>query len=162
MTTQPNFRDSREREWNLAISIGVARRIRADVGVDFGKVADGKLFIELSSNPEKLAGALWLMVERQAEQKGVTPEDFAEALDGNAIDGAMEALQEAIVNFTPSHLRTPVKTMLAKTMVAQTKTANAAVTWIEANADQLMNEEIAKAVTKLPTFGKPSPSSPVA
>ena len=161
MTSQnktPSFRDAEGREWHLSLSIGLARRIKDEVGVDFGQLADGKLLAELGTDPEKLCSALWLMCEKQAERQSVTPEGFAESLDGDAIDGAMEALVEAIVLFTRSHLRNAMRTMFSKTKVAQEKTAKAAETWIETNADQITNQVIEEAMGKLAASGRTSPS----
>lgn len=154
----PTFRDGAGRVWNLAINIGLARRVRDEMAVDFGQVTDGQLFITLSDSPEKLAGTLWLLVERQAERQSVTPEDFAESLDGDALDGAMEALAEAIILFSRSHQRQAVRTLLKKTMVAQEKIAKAAEEWIEANADRITGEVIDQAITAMPTSGANSPS----
>ena len=152
-TTQ--FQDTADREWNLDITIGVARKIKQELKVDLSRIVDGKVFIELSCNRETLAGVLWLLVESQAERAGVTPEDFATSLGGDALDAAMDALREAIIRFTPRHQREAVRALFDKTMMAQDASGLAATTWIEANAEALVTAKIEEAIAKLPTsFGR--------
>lgn len=167
MTTPPSFRDATGREWLLSINVHVARRIRDEVGIDVGQIADGKIFFELASNREKLAGTLWLLCQKQAEQpqpgrQAIAPEQFAELLDSDTLDLAMEALREAIVLFSPSHQRVAFRKMLEKTTVAEHRSAEAAANWIDLNAETLttgaIDEAIMKATEKLGTSGIRSPN----
>lgn len=145
----PEFKDAENRTWNLALTIGTARRLRDEVGVDFAALGDGKIFFELGSDPYKLGATLWVLVERQAERLSVTPEAFVDALDGPAIDRSVEALLEAVVNFTPAAMRGPVKKLIEQVGRARTASMTAVEDWIgKMEVETLAIEKTNEALTR--------------
>lgn len=118
MTT---FLDSEGREWRLALTIGLCRKIRDEVGVDIGNLKDGQAFLQMAADPYRFAETLWMLCEVQAEKANVSPEEFAESLTGDALDGALVALLEAVANFTRAPMRGAVRTMLQTSMEATQK-----------------------------------------
>jgi hypothetical protein len=125
MTT---FLDSEGREWRLALTIGLCRKIRDEVGVDIGNLKDGQAFLQMAADPYRFAETLWMLCEVQAEKTGVSPEQFAEGLTGDALDGALVALLEAAANFTRAPMRGAVRTMLQTSMEATQKGLEAIAT----------------------------------
>ncbi len=96
----PKFQDSLGREWRIGLTVAALPRLRAEAGFDLGKAAAAeKLGEMLFGDPETVAKVLWVLVDRQAEAVGVTPEAFTEGLDGLAIERAANALIEAIIDF---------------------------------------------------------------
>lgn len=149
----PTFKDAAGRTWTLALSIGKARRIKDATAVDFGAVADGRVFLELGADPFKLCAVLFLLCEAQADLQNVTPEAFAEALDGEAIDAAMEALIAAIVLFTRAPMRGAMERVIATTLAAQAKSMEAVERWTEANAERIAETVTNKATEALEKLG---------
>lgn len=90
------FNDSKQRTWQIALNIGSLKRVKqqTDPQVDLLDPAGGKppLTARLSLDDALLAGVLWAILEPEATRQGVSPEDFAEALDGKTIGDAREAL----------------------------------------------------------------------
>ena len=99
------FKDSTGSDWQLRLTWGQVREIRDSLGVDFTTFKDGRALFELGVDVEKFVGVLWLLVEKQAVAAGVSPEDFAERLDGPTIDAASMALVDAYLAFCPALLR---------------------------------------------------------
>ena len=94
------FRDAEGREWKLSLTVGMVTRLRTDAGFELGKASSADRLGEmLFANPETVARVLWVMIERQAEPLGVTPEAFADGLDGPTIEAASTAILEAIIDF---------------------------------------------------------------
>lgn len=161
-TPSPTFRDAKDRTWNLSLSIGLAKKIRDEVGVDFGNISDGSVFAELATDPYKFAATLWLMVESQAKAKPgreeVTPEDFAEALTGDVLDSASEALVAAILNFTRGLMRPALEKVIEATMVMQKAGMGAVEKWATENIEKIKKETEEETTRRLSTFGGASPS----
>lgn len=97
------FTDAKGRVWLVVVSIGTVRRVRETADVDLLRFFDRKspLHVELITDSEKLATVLWAICEPQAVLLGVTPEEFADSLLGDAISEGADALIGAMVDFTP-------------------------------------------------------------
>lgn len=154
----PAFKDRDGREWIVAVTIGSAARVKEATGVNFGDIRDGQVFLELGVDPFRFAGVLWTLCEAQAQLRNVTPESFAEALDGDVIDAAMDALVEALILFTRAPMRGAIRKVIAAAMRTQAKTMEAVETWATTNQSRI--DEIVKTKTTeaLATLGAPSPN----
>jgi hypothetical protein len=104
----PSFTDTEGREWFLRINCDNTTEILETCGVDLSLPKLDKAY-EAMADTKKLVQVLWILVEKQAESQEVAPKDFAGGLDGDAISDAMEALDEAIVNFTPRRTRSVMR-----------------------------------------------------
>ena len=96
------FTDGRGREWSLGFTLGDFPRLRA-AGIDLGAaLKDGEAMAGLLfADPERLGRFAWLMVEKQAAERDVTPEGFADGFDGPALERLGEAVMEAVADFFP-------------------------------------------------------------
>jgi hypothetical protein len=155
---EATFKDAEGRQWHPRLTIGLARKIKDALSIDFTQVADGKLFLALGSDPFKLGATLYMLCETQAEQCGVSPESFAESLDGQAIDDALEALLAAVVLFTRAPMRGAVHNVLTKTIEAEAKAMQAVEKWAEANGAAVADEAVAAAEKALAKSGPRSSS----
>jgi len=133
MTDAPQFTDNAGRTWRLLLTIGMARRIRDSLGVDFGKVQDGQAFLQMAADPFLFVAVLYVICEAQAEQMQVTPEEFGESLTGDASDAAYMAMQEAVIHFTRAPMRPAVRKILSGAMEAVEQ-------GLEAIADQTVQQ----------------------
>lgn len=108
------FFDCKGRDWKLSLTVGALADVRRHAGLDFGKVLRSQtdLIALLFDDPENLVKVLWVLVSARAEERKVTPEDFACGFDGPALEQATEALLQAIADFFP-------RSQVAKVLKAQ-------------------------------------------
>jgi hypothetical protein len=104
------FTDKTGREWSLQLGLATARHIaRATDGrVDFVEQSRGtghNLFSELASDLELLGQVLFLLVEPQCVELGISELEFADGFDMDALERAQTALIEAVIDFFPSRSR---------------------------------------------------------
>jgi hypothetical protein len=115
------FRDADNREWKLRLTVGLLGDVKRDADVDLGaaiKTPQSMAEI-LYADPANLVRVLWVMVEKQAREAGVTPEEFGHAFDGEAIERAGEALLEAVADFFPrSAIARKIRSELPKLLEA--------------------------------------------
>jgi hypothetical protein len=101
----PTFTDTEGREWLLRITCGHTTEILETCGIDLSISKLAKAYEIMSDDLKKFVQVLWILIEQQAEVQGVSPADFAKSLDGEAVSDAMEAIDKAVVNFTPRRMR---------------------------------------------------------
>jgi hypothetical protein len=97
------FTDRTGTEWRLNLTLGDLRRARDLAGVDLNAAikSDAALSDLLFSDPESLCKVLWVLCEKQAADRGLAPEGFAEVFDGPTVERAAVALAEAVIDFFP-------------------------------------------------------------
>lgn len=96
------FTDAQGRVWDVTVTVATIKRVRALLGVDLLEAVAGKLVDQLLRDPILLADVVYAVCKPQADAAGVSDEAFGEALAGQPIDNATEALLRAIVAFCPS------------------------------------------------------------
>ena len=110
MTT---FTDKQKKTWSLELTVGSARRVKNETGVNLlnmislepdGKASTAELE-KLIEDPFALVNVLFTLCAKQAEESGVSGEDFAERFDADVIMAATNALIEEIINFSPAAKR---------------------------------------------------------
>jgi len=90
--------------WNLEINNNTIKRLRggADGGVNLLAIADGDLLRKLSGDAIFLADVVFAICRFEAEENGVTQESFDEAMAGDVIASARDALLGELVDFSQS------------------------------------------------------------
>lgn len=97
------FTDAEGREWPLEINIPLAKAIKRELDVD---ILDVETAMEvLARNPVLLCDVLYLLVKRQADERGLTDEDFGNSLRGEALEHAQTAFLQALSDFSPPRQR---------------------------------------------------------
>ena len=96
------FTDNAGRSWTIAINVDAIKRVRGLVDVDLLEVIEGKLIDRLIRDPVLLCDVVYAVCKPEADQKGVSDEDFGRAMAGDAIEQATGALLEELVGFSPS------------------------------------------------------------
>lgn len=150
----PTFKDADGRPWMLRFTLGNAREIQDTIGVDFNDIQSGAL-IAVANDLSKLASLLWILCESQADRAGVDEIAFARSLDGDAIDRAVEALQDAIVNFTRGPQRDAIRDVFDAVRKAEAAQIEAARAHLQSDD---LQKEIADQLENQKTFGKLSPN----
>lgn len=100
------FTDSEGRAWMLALTIGSAKRVRALLDVDLLELCapgEGKdalpLLTRLGTDVMLLCDVIFALLKPQADEQGVSDEQWALAMGGDAILKAQKAFYEEMVDF---------------------------------------------------------------
>ncbi len=96
------FTDAENRTWVVQINVDVIKRVRALLDVDLLDTVNGRLFEQLAGDPVLLCDVLYAVCKPQADEHGVSDEEFGRAMVGDVIEQATEALLEELANFFPS------------------------------------------------------------
>lgn len=115
------FKDQNGRQWSVAITLGSARRLKAN-GFDLQAAIDGKLLERLYSDVFSLGAFLWVLCEEQAKTAGISEEQFAEGFAGDAINVATDAVIEEIISFFPSARRNAIQKAWQKMQAIEGRT----------------------------------------
>ncbi len=107
------FKDNQGREWQIALNVYEMKRIRAVLGVDLVNVItldkEGAVKVDLvdriANDPCLLVDILWVLVESQAKEEGVSDVEFGSSLSGEAIASATAAFLDELVDFFPGAKR---------------------------------------------------------
>ena len=114
------FVDTRGREWPLVINVLKARKIKNELGIDLlNFFSDEKSQNAVSDDPFQLLDVFYTL--SNAEEKGVSPEDFFIEFNGDTVDAAQAALMEALVNFSPTRQAQVLRLLVDKTKEHQDK-----------------------------------------
>lgn len=143
------FKDNEGREWSLAMNIAQAKRIKASIHLDF--VDDGFGAVQaIADSIGKAVDVIWLLCERQATERGLSDEQFGEALTGDVIDAALQALLEEITDFFPPRHRGPMRKILSRMQEMTTRAAAMAERKMESQeTTNLMTSILAQAETEV-------------
>jgi hypothetical protein len=78
----PTFKDEQNREWSINIRVGSLDRIKSMTGIDFLDMDDleQSLMTKLLNDPVTIGGVAWAAIFPQAQQAGVSREQFLDAL----------------------------------------------------------------------------------
>ena len=144
------FRDNEGRPWQVALTVASAARVRDLVRVVPPRGEDGAVqpekpldlidaaavaetFQILRSNYAAIGETLYAILLPKIESKGLTREQFLDALSGESLDAGVRAIEEEIVDFFPARLRGMVGRLLAK----MRELTEAVMTQVEADVDAL-------------------------
>jgi len=121
-----SFTDSAGRTWTLALNLGAVKRLKALLDVDLLGLAEGDppLLTRLGTDVILLCDVIFALIKPQADQAGVSDEEFASALGGDAILAAQKAFYEELADFFQGLGRPD----LARAVVTQRALVEAAVT----------------------------------
>ena len=116
-----SFTDNKGRTWTLEVTVATVKRVRALCKVDLYSIVEldknnkpsAELLERLSSDPVLLVDVLYAVCKPQADKLGITDEDFGEAMAGDAIEYATNALLEEIIDFFPEAKRVVMQRILS-------------------------------------------------
>lgn len=105
--------DNNGQTWTLSMNVNTLRRVKSLCGVNLteivtiepGKQPNTALLEQLASDPILLVDVLYAVVKPEADAKGITDEAFGAAMVGDAIEQAVNALLDEVINFFPSPKR---------------------------------------------------------
>ena len=156
----PNFTDTEGRTWTVRITVAEIKRVRAALDVDLLDLADGRLIRRLMDDPVLLCDALYVLVQPQAEEAGVSDEEFGAAMGGEAIARATEAMVEALTDFIPPRRARLIRTAMRHTERLEETALRIAEEKLESgDLEKRLEAELEETFRRLPVSGAPSTSS---
>jgi len=138
------FEDRNGMGWHVEITVGTVKKLRA-LGIDIVSV-DGKGLAGLVDDPVSLSDALWAICEAQANERGITDEEFFAAIDGNSVVSATDAITEAVIDFFPPSRRAIWRRAIEKGKMMETAMTETAM--------QKLEEMDLKSVLSLPELSE--------
>ena len=151
-----SFKDNEGRVWTVAVNVASVKRVRALCGIDLASAVetseDGRIsastLSRLATDPVLLVDVLYALSK---------DEDFGRAMAGDALDLAVTALIDEIVDFFPN----PKRAFLKKVADAASRFGAESQKALEqALADPAFDEKVDAELRKLTGLPSPSPASP--
>jgi len=96
------FTDNAGRTWTVAINVDAIKRVRGMLDVNLLEIVEGTLIERLIRDPVLLCDVVYAVCKPEADEKGISDEEFGRAMAGDAIEHATKALLEELVGFSPS------------------------------------------------------------
>ena len=123
-----SFTDNTGRTWTLAVNVGTIKRVRALCDVNLaniitisGTTPKVDLLERLGNDPVLLVDVLYAAVKPEADTKGVSDQEFGQAMSGDAIEMATTALLDEVIDFFPETKRKVFRKILDATRRFETK-----------------------------------------
>lgn len=135
------FKNANGVQWTVKVTVDVIEHVR-EIGVDLGDITAATMK-RLAMDDVLLVRTMWLVCEPQAEKAGVTPAQFGEAMVGDTLDDAYEALRGSLEDFFPSRKRSFWLKMLETDQEVQAKAMEMG---LAALTDQASREQIDQAL----------------
>lgn len=107
------FTDNKDREWLLDLDMFEAQRISEEYGVNLLGM-DGAAWVSLGSDLVLTFSVIWSLCEEQAVAAGIDAREFARGMVGEAIERAIDALQQSALSLFPSRQRRSLVDLIKK------------------------------------------------
>lgn len=147
------FSDLAGREWRVSVNSWTLKGVYDNTNVLLTKLVEDncRILSELYADPLLLVSVLWWIVASQAEEAGVSQQEFAESLAGDPLGEARNALIEETTDFFDDPAtRDRVRRLIAKVMEIADKTSTQAGKRIENLDSDLMARGIIDSFSSLP------------
>lgn len=111
ITGRRGFTDASGRHWVLDVTVATVRRVKRLLDVQLLDAVDpeAELCSRLGVDACLLADVLYVVCLPQADERGVSDEEFGRALAGDAIEEASEGLLRAVCDFFPNRVQRAVR-----------------------------------------------------
>ena len=159
-----SFTDNTGRTWTLAVNVGTIKRVRALCDVNLaniitisGTTPKVDLLERLGNDPVLLVDVLYAAVKPEADTKGISDQEFGQAMSGDAIEMATTALLDEVIDFFPETKRKVFRKILDATRRFEAKSKAALQTLLD---DPALDGKIDAALAQLMTSSGNSPESP--
>lgn len=130
------FKDRHGNEWEIDLSLGACERVRDRAGVDLTDIVSTQATFAKLADPFVLGSVLWVLCERQADKRGIGPEEFRDCFNGDTVHAASEALIDETVFFCRAPMRPAMQLAVDKAREADRRMVAA----MNANMEQLGRE----------------------
>lgn len=115
------FTDTEGRHWNIKGTLGAFERVKTACDVDMLDLPTTQSCLKQISDVFTLGRVLYVMCEDQCQDRGVTPEQFADGFNADTLHAASDALIEEVIFFCRKELRPALQMALDKARQAERK-----------------------------------------
>jgi len=120
------FKDNQKRTWEIEVNVHAVKRVRGALELDLLGVMEGGVLEDLINDPVLLCDMIYVLCKPQADEAGITDEDFGRAMAGDAIDAATTAVLEGLADFFPRPRREVLRKAIKKIGKLEAMAMNAA------------------------------------
>ena len=165
MATPLTFTDTAGRVWCLSIGTDTIKRVRSVLGVDLMEFVEGSLMAKLLDDTVLFVDVLYAVCQPEADARGVTDTQFGQAMSGDVLAVAEEALAEGLFHISHPSRREAARTAWAKVKALRARACEMAVIRLsDPRIDQMFEAEITRRINAIesqpPTPGNWSGNSP--
>lgn len=114
------FTDNAGRTWAVAINVATIKRVKDLLGLNLMEAVTGKLIERLEEDICQYVNVIYCVCKKEADEKGVTDEQFGEALAGDALEAATDAFLDELIDFFPQAKRLIFRKAFQKRKEAET------------------------------------------
>jgi len=142
-----SFNDKDGQEWLIEITVGTVREVKKLTKLDLMELASERsnTLAMLYEDAETLVNVLYVICKSQAEERGISDEDFGCMFSGAAVQEATEALIEGLIDFFPPRRREVLRKAIDKILELEAAALRKAEADIEAmDADEVMEKALAE------------------
>jgi hypothetical protein len=139
--------DMQGREWSYSLNILSMKRIKDLVGIDLLNAAETAQRV-IFDDPYTFGQILYCLCQRQAEERGVSQDQFLEGLAGECLDAALTGFVEEWRDFFPQSRkvhRVVLERMVRLRALYEAEAAKQAEEHLQRLEDQ---DEISKAISQ--------------
>jgi hypothetical protein len=147
------FQDNLSRTWHIDITVIELKKLKDEFQLDLGECAsrENKILAQLSTNTVLLVDVLSCLLEEQIKHLGLNERQFAQGIVGAGITKALDALVEAIINFSQPREGQVLRAMWNKLEATkELATERVLGRMEELDVDQLVTQQIDEALKTLP------------
>ena len=115
-----SFKDKLGRTWDVEGTFDGWERVHSRHGVNLFDIAteERQSLLQLA-NPFTRGQVLWTLVEKQAEARGITPEQFYAGFDGDVIEQSFQALLDEMIFFSHQKAKKILTVVMEKVRMAE-------------------------------------------
>jgi hypothetical protein len=109
------FNDTTGFSWSISITVETVKRVKDITKIDILTILSSPGALEeVMGDIVRFAEVLYATVKPQADQAGITPDQFASRFDGSVLDVASKQFFEELVDFFPPKKRQILRNLLMK------------------------------------------------
>lgn len=150
-----SFTDTQGRVWDVAGSLGAFERVKTQCGVDLLDITSTQESLRQLQDVFTLGRVLYQMCSSQCQQRGITPEQFAEGFNADTLNEASNAVMDEVIFFC----RKEARPMLTMAMQKAREADRRMMERVAARTEELA-AEMDKAMENLFVSTVPATSSP--
>jgi len=158
------FTDIAGRIWTVPIDTTTIKRVRALMGVDLMEFVEGSLMGKLMGDTVLFVDTLYAICKPEADARGVSDEQFGQAMSGDALAVAEEAIAEGLFSISHPSRRVAARTAWEKAKELRDRVTELQLVRLKDPAIERRFEEILNAPMNLDSLpkmpGSSSTSSP--
>jgi hypothetical protein len=101
------FKDTKDRRWEITVTIPLLKRVKALLNIDLMQLFEDncKLLSSFSDDFALQVDVLYVLCEEQCKVASVTDVEFGSSLGGDSLESAWFAMLDSVIDFFPNASR---------------------------------------------------------